>query len=308
MPQLSNVVRPQATVNYFKQPDGSIEFEVSFMPDPEQLVGEGESRAVLALDASRSIKPMFGNSGPFGGDPNYVELVSRKLAEILARITKSGKCLALYWALNPGGSDIEEIGEIDAANAKSYSFSGPTRPKYTWGTGTKLAPVIRHIVEKVHKGSDWTMGVIITDGIIEDEPECMKYCMDLGKKMAAESKQNLKLIMVGVGAEVDEAQLIRFDDMFEGTDLEEDVDIWNTGIAAHMKDEDDIMEALFGELMSEDQVVADTGSILDGHGNEIRTFADGLPGKFRFTLPKAHTQYTIHTPRGDVVQDVSGAL
>jgi len=83
-----------------------------------------------------------------------------------------------------------------------------------------------------------------------------------------------------VGEEVDEGQLERFDDMFEGTDLEEDVDIWTHGIAASMQDESDILGVLFGELISEETMVADSGSVLDANGNEIKSFPK-LPRIYR---------------------------
>jgi hypothetical protein len=75
-----------------------------------------------------------------------------------------------------------------------------------------------------------------------------------------------------------------------------------------MKDEADILDVLFGEMMSEDTIIADSGSVLDSSGNEIKSFSDGLPGKFRFVLPKGESSFTIHTPGGDVTQDVSELL
>jgi len=150
--------------------------------------------------------------------------------------------------------------------------------------------------------------VIITDGIIEDEEPSMKYCMQLGKEIAAGKRKPLKLVLIGVGEEVDAGQLERFDDMFEGTDLEGKVDLWSHGIAASMKDEADIIAVLFGELMTEETIVAPSGSVLDGNGSEIASFSDGLPGKFDFKLPKGCKAFTVHTPRGDVTQDISEAL
>ena len=277
---------------------------VCFMPDPDTLVGEGGSRAVLALDASKSMKPMFGGESVFETAPNYVQMVSRKLGEILCGVTKSGKVDMLYWALNPGGPDIEEMGAFDVSECAAADISGPKQNKM--GTGTQMLPAIKHIVEGVFEKTDWAMGVIITDGIIEDEEACTKYCMALGQRLKDEGKtEKLKLVLIGVGQEVDEGQLERFDDMFEGGDLEDDVDIWSSGKAADMKAESDIVGVLFGELMSEDVDVAASGSVLDGSGNEIKSFADGLPGKFNFVLPAGNTSFTVHTPNGEVTQDIS---
>ena len=146
------------------------------------------------------------------------------------------------------------------------------------------------------------------DGIIKDEEDCMKYCMKVEKELAAGKRKDLKLVLIGVGEEVDEGQLERFDDMFEGTDLEDDVDIWSHGIAAHMRDESDIIGVLFGELMTEELIVAPSGSIIDANDNEVMSFPDGLPGKFRFVLPKGCASFTVHTPSADVTQDISEVL
>ena len=300
MTKIARPIKPLADVNVLDaQPDGSREVVVCFMPDPDVLVGEGESRAVLALDASRSIKTMFGVGSVFGGEPNYVELVARKLGEILCGVTRAGKVSMLYWAIAAGGDQIELIGDFDEAGCRSADITGPNN----WGTGTKLLPPLKHIVETVGKGSDWTMGVVITDGFIEDHEDCVKYCMQIGKELVAGTRKELKLVLIGVGEEVDEGQLQKLDDMFEETDL--DVDIWSHGIAASMRDESDIIAVLFGELMTEDLKVADSGSVLDADGNELAPFPDGLPGKFRFILPKGCTTFTVHTARGDVTQDVS---
>ena len=305
MPKIARPTKPLADVNVLPEKDGSNEIVVCFMPDPDLLIPEGQSRAVLALDGSRSIKKMFGLGGPFGGDPNFVELVSRKLGEILCGITRPPKVSMLYWATGAGGAEIEDIGEFDEAGCKSADISGPPQK---WGTGTQLLPPLKHIIDTIGASSEWTMGVIITDGIIEDEEACMKYCMKVGKELAAGKRKDLKLVLIGVGEEVDEGQLERFDDMFEGTDLEDDVDIWSHGIAASMKDESDIIGVLFGELMTEELIVADSGSVLDDNDNEVKSFPDGLPGKFRFVLPKGCTSFTVHTPKVDVTQDISAAL
>ncbi|MFO7976755.1 MAG: VWA domain-containing protein [Planctomycetota bacterium] len=305
MAKIARPNKPLADVNVpMPNRSASNEVVVCFMPDPDVLWGEAESRAVLALDASRSIKKMFGIAGPFGGDPNYVEIVSRKVGEILCGVTKNQKVSMLYWAIGAGGEEIEEIGEFDQSGCHSASIRGPK--KNNWGTGTKILPPIKYIVDNVFDKVEAAMGVIITDGIIEDEEAAVDYCMDLGKRLVAEKKtEKFKLVLIGIGEEVDEGQLERFDDMFEETDLKEDVDIWSHGVAASMQDESDILGVLFGELISEETMVADSGTVLDAKGNEIKSFPDGLPGKFRFDLPPGQTCFMVHTPRGEVTQDIS---
>lgn len=304
MPKLPRPSRPLADVNVLPQKDGSHEIVVCFMPDPDIIVGEGNSKAFIALDASNSLKKMYGFSGPFGGDPNYVELVGRKLGAMLTSVVKSGKVSAIYWAVSPDGSKTEEIGEFDEIGWATAAVPGPKKEK--WGKGTKLLPAIRYGVEQVAKGADWTMGVIITDGIIEDEADCINYCLQIGKEMATGKRKPMKLILIGIGEEVDEEQLARFDDMFEGKNI--DYDLWSSGTVASMKDEADIMGVLYGELMTEDTIISSTGRVEDSSGRQLIAWTDGMPGKFRFMLPKGEKQFIIRTPTKDVQQDVSEVI
>ena len=178
MGRIARPNRPLADVNLLPQKDGSHEVVVCFMPDVESLVGEGDSRAVLALDASRSIKDQFGIGGVFDTKPNYVQGVARKLGEVLCGVTRNGKVNMLYWAMGPGGAETEEIGDFDAAACLKANIIGPKK-KNGWGTGTRMLPALQHAIDQVGKTADFTFGVIVTDGIIEDEDDCVKYCLNL---------------------------------------------------------------------------------------------------------------------------------
>ncbi len=61
----------------------------------------------------------------------------------------------------------------------------------------------------------WSLGVIITDDLAD-----IKSCrMRLGQHMASGQRLFLKLVLIGVGSAVDEAQMEELDDMFEGSNL-----------------------------------------------------------------------------------------
>jgi hypothetical protein len=305
VPRIPRPEKPLADVNLLPQNDGSHEVVVCFMPDVDTLVGEGDVRAVLALDASKSIKDQFGTTGPFMSSPNYVQAVGRKLGEILTGVTRTGKCSMLYWAMGPGGAETEAIGEFDAAGCQTVALTGPKK-KNGWGTGTQMLPAVRYVVERVGQAAEFTIGVMVTDGIIEDEAACVSYCLKLGEELASGKRKPLKLVLIGVGAQVNEEQLERFNNMFETTPLKGKVDVWGAAVAADMRDESDIVGALFGELMSEAHTVAASGRVTAG-GKELRKFANGLPGKFRFILPKGAKAFTVETPNGSVTQDVTGS-
>lgn len=302
-----NVLDPKDPKRTDLKKDEEHEIVIHFSPDPQLIWGEANAKAALAIDASKSMKPSFGFGGPFGGDPNYVELVSRKIGYILSGITKNGKSSAMYWALDLGDG-TEDLGEFDSNEWNQASFGGP-KSNQRWGRGTHILPTIKHFAENIFPKAEAFMGVIITDGIIEDEQAATDYCMELGRKLVEEKKTDkFKLVLIGAGEYIDVEQLSRFDDMFEDTDLKDEVDIWDHGVAPSMKDEQQILDALFGELMDKDTIVAETGSVEDEHGNVIKSFADGLPGEFRFILPAGNTKFTIKTPKGEVTQEISDVL
>ncbi|MBC7912095.1 MAG: VWA domain-containing protein, partial [Pyrinomonadaceae bacterium] len=84
MAQLSKTVEPFGEVNVHKQPNGDIEIVATILMVPDI---EG-AKTGLALDASASMKKMYGVSGIvassiFGGAsgfPNVVEPVARTMA------------------------------------------------------------------------------------------------------------------------------------------------------------------------------------------------------------------------------------
>lgn len=308
MPKLARPTYPLADVNVLPQSDGSLEIVASFMPDPQIIVGEGDARAFIALDASVSMKEMYGHgiSPMFPGGPNFVEMVGRKLGSILCAVTKSGRASGIYWAATSDGSGQIKIGEFDEQGWQSASIPGPTRNQF--GRRTMLKPVIQHAFEDVGKGADWTMGVIITDGIIDDEKEAMEYCLQVGREIAEGHRKPVKLVLIGVGTEVDEGQLERFDDMFEGTDLKDKVDIWSHGMAASFQDEEDIFAALYGELMNEETIIAPSGRVEDTNGNLIASWNDGLPGQLRFKVAAGTTAFVVKTPHIEIVQSLSEVL
>jgi hypothetical protein len=305
MSKISRPNKPLADVNVITKRDGTNEVVACFMPDPDIIIGEGNSKAFLALDASLSLKKMYGFGGPFGGDPNYVQSVARKIGAILTQVTRSGSAPGIYWAVSPDGSKVEEIGEYDEAGWESASITGPKNSR-DWGKGTKLLSTIKYSAEVLGKSSDWTMGVIITDGIIEDEKECIDYCLKVGKEITDGKLKPIKLVLIGIGEEVDEGQLERLDDMFEGTNI--DYDLWSHGMVASMKDEADILAVLYGEIITEDTIIAPTGRIETKSGKVIKSYSDGMPGKIRFTLPKGETEFIIKVAGTEISQDITEGI
>lgn len=282
-----------ADINIPDKEGDDVEVVACFKLDPDMLIGEGDSRVCIALDSSVSIKEMFGvgSVGMFSPKPNYIEMVTRSVGKILMQVSSEELMPVFYWALGRKGEGLELAGQFSADEIEHAEIKGPKVEK--WGRGTKLLPSLRYICETISQDMNFTMAVIITDGFIEDEDEAIQYCMEIGREIQSGARETLKLVLIGIGNEVNAEQLERFDDMFEGTELEDDVDLFSSGIAASIQDEGEILDILFGELMTEDVIVAPSGRILDEWGNMVANYTDGLPGKIRFTLPKGATYFSL---------------
>ncbi len=303
MPKISRPTKPLADVNVLPRTDGSHEIVVCIIPDPDSLVGGGNPKAFLALDASRSLKTMYGIAGPFGNYPNYVEAVARKIGAMLTEMTRSGMVSAIYWAVSPDGSKTEYIGEYDAVEWLEADISGPKQEQ--WGIGTKLLPAIQYVVNEIMPDSDWTMGVILTDGIIEDEEATIEYCLNLSHEIADGQRIPLKLILIGFGSDVDAGQLDRISDMRD--DIYFDHDMFSYEMVTSIKDEADILNILYAGLAKR-EYVALSAYVEDGDGNQIQSWEEGLPAKFRFVLPQGQSKFVLYIEGYAVEQDISEAI
>ncbi|MFM9963710.1 MAG: VWA domain-containing protein [Planctomycetaceae bacterium] len=303
MAQLSHPVDPFGEVNVFKSPNGlTIKATILMVPNEEN------AHTGLAIDASASMQPMYGvKIGPFpAAKPNVVEPVARTMSAFLANFSSDAKCSNLYWACSPDGSAIEEIGRFSAEEVEKVSYSGPKR--FPWGKQTKLLPPVRYFAEHAFKDFPWSIGVIITDGIIDDLEDVKKYCLTLGQEMASGQRLFLKLVLIGVGSAVDEAQMEELDDMFEGSNLRtpkgKEIDIWDHKIASEMQK----LEEIFSEIVDEDMIVVESGRILDNQGRSVKEYGDGVPAVLKFDLPTGSTSFTLEYPGGNIVQDISEVL
>jgi hypothetical protein len=309
MTQLHNPVEPFGEVNVYRQQNGTLDVVATVLMVPDV---EGAS-AGLALDASASMKKSYGVSGVLGGlfakeaaIPNLVEPVARVMANYLAGFASDGKVHLIYWACNPDGSAVEEIGKLNSAETQSVAIKGPTR--FPWGRGTKLLPALKHFVECAFEKSPWSICVFVTDGVIEDLAEVKSYCLELGKQIAAGQRHFCKLVLIGVGEEVDEGQMEELDDMFAGSGLKDqsgrEVDLWDHKLAGQMQK----VEEIFAEVVSEDTVVVSSGRVVDSAGKSVKEYPDGVPALLRFSLPAGAKAFTLEFPGGSVTQDLTEVL
>lgn len=307
MAQLAQPVEPFGEVNVYPRPDGSLDIVATILMEPDI---EG-ARTGLALDGSASMQKMYGANAPVSalfrkaaGASNVVEPVARMMAAYLARFAGDGKANVVYWACSPDGSAVEPIGAVTEAQAATLAVRGPKQ----WGRQTKLLPPVRHFVDQVFRDAGWAVAVFVTDGVIEDLEEVKEFCRDFARKVALGERRFVKLVLLGVGEEVDEGQMEELDDMFEGAELLDPqgnpIDLWDHKLASEMRS----LHEIFAEVVSDQVIVTEWGRILDRAGKVLHSYSDGLPARLKFRLPPGSTSFTLKFPDGQVTQDLTEAL
>lgn len=217
--------------------------------------------------------------GYFKYSDNVVEPIARKFIAYLAReLDIAGRTTVIYWACGDG-SQYEEIGNIRAEDCDSLAITGPKTIRF--GVNTQLTPAMKYYVNRFTQAQRG-MYIFITDGYINDLEMVKHYTTQLAKAIATGNRDLIKCILIGIGNEIDENQLIELDDLDTGTDI----DIWDHKIAIDMRE----LIEIFAELVDENQIVAPTALIYGSDGQLVKRFADGLPAKVVLDLP-ANTQW-----------------
>jgi len=212
--------------------------------------------------------------GYFKYTENLVEPIARKFISYLARnLDIDGGSTLIYWACSDG-SRCEEVGDIRAEDCETLTIQGPKNLRL--GIGTQLRPALEYYVKRFAQAKRG-MYIFITDGHIDDLEAVKRYTTQLAKEIQMGKHNLIKCILIGVGAEVDEKQMIELDDLDTGTD----VDIWDHKLAGEMRD----LVEIFAELVDENLIVAPTAAIFDSDDQLVKKFADGLPAKVTVELP-----------------------
>jgi len=225
---------------------------------------------------------------------NIVEPEARKFSSYLAdNLDEDGGTDIIYWACGKDGKNIEEFGELDSNSCNSMKFIGPV--KQNWGEATHLLPAVEYF-EKKYLTAKRCLFVFITDGHLDDLADVKKFTVKLAKVIEAGKRNPFKAILIGIGKEIDEGQMIELDDLDTGTDI----DIWDHKIAAEMKD---IME-IFAEIVDEKTIVAPLGTIYDSNGTVVKKFNDGVPAKGYFNLPLNSDSFTFKVGDQTINQEI----
>ncbi|MCI0457310.1 MAG: VWA domain-containing protein [Gemmataceae bacterium] len=302
MAQVKKVVDPFGEVNVY--PTGAkIRVTATILMEPRR---EG-TQTGIALDGSGSMEPLYGSSGGGGGGflsslfgrkkaptTNEITPVAQKVCAHLARtIDADGGTTCIYWATGPGGSRIEDVGDLRAEQAEQHIF-GPPRD---YGTGTQLLPAAKYFVERF-KDAPWGFYVFITDGELHDLDAVKQYSTWLAKEIAAGRRKPVKFVLIGVGPNVNERQMEELDDLDTGTE----VDLWDHKIAAQMR----VLQEIFAEVVSKNARVADRGKVLDAQDRVAKDYSDtGLPAFLTFELPAGSSHFTLEVEGQRIRQDLT---
>ncbi len=206
---------------------------------------------------------------------NIVEPVVRDVAGFLAsELDAANQTSLIYWACGDGG-EYEVIGDVALADCESLEVAGPKIKK--WGSGTKLAPAMRHFMQHFAEVKQ-AFCVFVTDGRLDDLEDVKRCTTELAKAVEADERGMLKCVLVGVGREIDENQMTELDDLDTGTE----VDIWDAKVADEMEALSELIVELAQGCVSEA-----AATVYDDQNNIVHRFSDGLPAQGSFSLPAA---------------------
>ncbi|MBY0527955.1 MAG: VWA domain-containing protein [Gemmataceae bacterium] len=299
MSQLKKVVEPFGEVNVYPASSGKVRVTATILMEPHK---EG-AQTGIALDGSGSMHKLYGVddgggilSSIFGKKPlaNEVTPVAQRICAYLARkIDADGGTTCIYWAVGPGGSEVQVIGDLTADQAERHTF-GPPRD---FGTGTQLLPAVKYFVERF-KDAPWGFYVFVTDGELHDLEEVKRYSTQLAWQVSKGQRKPLKFVLIGIGPDVNEAQMEELDDLDTGTA----VDLWDHKLAAEMR----VLQEIFAEVVDKHARVADHGKVLDPSGRVVKNYSDtGLPAYLEFEMPTGAEYFTLEVNGNRIHQGLS---
>ena len=302
MSQLKNVVDPFGEVNVYPASAGRTRVVATILMQPHK---EG-AQTGIALDGSGSMRKLYGQEGGgrvlspiFGGGPkpvNEITPVAQKLCSYLARnIDADGGTTCIYWAVGPGGGDIEQVGDLTADQAERHVFGPPK----DFGTGTQLLPAVRYFVDRF-RTAPWGFYVFITDGELHDLDEVIAYSTRLAQDIQAGRRHPVKFVLIGIGNEVNEHQMTELDDLDTGTD----VDLWDHKLAAEMR----VLEEIFAEVVDKNARVARSRPAprCPRAGSSRTTLALDCRPFTEFEVPAGSELFHLGSPRNAACQPTPG--
>jgi hypothetical protein len=187
----------------------------------------------------------------------------------------SGDCEVIYWACGPDGNELESLGQVQCQSLAHIRVEGP-RVK-TFGAKTHLTPAFEYFAGKAAAING--IFVFVTDGHIEDEDHVVAATHRLAAEIKARQRPSLKCVLLGIGRQVDRAQLARIDDMQMPDELA-DIDIWNAKVLGEMRD----MNDAWSEIFDPDTVVGTSIRVFDDQGRLVHERTDEVKALITFEM------------------------
>ncbi len=135
-------------------------------------------------------------------------------AYIAGSLDGTGKTSLIYWGCGKG-DEIQALGEFDALGCHDLAITGPV--SFKLGKTTKLLPAISYFVNQCRQAQRGIY-IFVTDGRIDDLEQVKIYTKELALEIAVGKRNYLKLILIGIGNDVDSYQLQELDDFDTGLD------------------------------------------------------------------------------------------
>src|SRR5262245_41127977 len=301
MAQLKRVVEPFGEVNVYPQAGGKVRVVATILLEPRN---DGKHTGI-ALDGSGSMSSVYGGEEETGGilsfffgkkkkpATNEITPVAQKLCAYLARkLDADGGTTSIYCATGQGGSGVEVVGDLTADEAEGHFFGPPK----DYGTGTQLLPAVKYFVDRF-KDAPWGFYVFITDGELHDLEKVKAYSTRLAHDIAANKRNPLKFVLIGIGANINERQMEELDDLDTGTE----VDLWDHKIASEMR----MLQEIFAEVVDKKARVADKGRILDAQDRVVKNYSDsGVPALLEFEMPAGSQYFMLEVEGQKIRQDL----
>jgi hypothetical protein len=288
--QAKKVVEPFGEVNCYMTTRNTWRVTATILMESRR---EG-TQTGIALDGSSSMRMAYG----FGPTPmNVVSPVAKRITSYLAgKLDADGGTTFIYWATGERGDEIEVVGDLKSLEALEHPFGPPKN----FGDNTQLLPAVKYFAERF-ADAPWGFYVFITDGSINDLGLVKSYTCQLARDIAAGKRNPVKLVLIGVGPDINEEQMEELDDLYTGTH----VDLWDHKIAREMR----VLQEIFAEVVDKNVRVADHGKIMDADGRLIKDYAgDGLPAFLEFEVRPETKSFTLEVNGVSVTQDLPNPI
>jgi outer membrane protein OmpA-like peptidoglycan-associated protein len=271
--------------------------------DPELLTGyikQGRLQAYMEDgEPTRKIqREAFVEIQEKGYEVNYTENILQPLVQdftayLADNLDGTGKTSLIYWGCGKG-DEIQVLGEFDAVTCQQIKVSGPKT--FQLGKTTKLCPAIAYFANQ-YQQAQRSIYIFLTDGRIDDLEQVKDYTRELALEITVGKRNYLKLILVGIGNDIDRYQLQELDDFDTGLDI----DLWDYKIASEMTN----LSQIFAELVNENQIIAESGDIYDDRGNCVKSYPQGLPAKVDFVMPNDSEWFELEVGGQRIRQSVA---